>query len=219
MQRFTYVLFALLALLVLVLPTQARVTNAQRLARHQPPLRPAGLVKRVGPSATPVKRVYPSGYEKRAEPSATIPVKRSEPSSTASVMSGRIQARDYAGKTIGYIWNNATGPDGLQLDPNGEDLVVRFISGKLQAINALFPGPFIGISDLDVSTASALIAPLAGVTEDVTSTIWSLDYSTGRLTAIYNGTSASVTWDVDTNKLTFAANAPSGQAVTLFLVK
>ena len=63
MQRFTVVLFALVALFAIVVPSSAntlpqvkRETNADRFARHLPPLPPTrrATAKRQRPSQTPV---------------------------------------------------------------------------------------------------------------------------------------------------------------------
>ncbi|KAI0065505.1 hypothetical protein BV25DRAFT_1836303 [Artomyces pyxidatus] len=167
MQKFAVALFAFLAVLALVLPASARVTNADRLRRGQPPLPPTRRAT--------AKRQAPS------------------PSSPQSI-SGRIQVRDATGlNTLGYIQNTVSGPTGIKFSGSENDLEVLYVGAELVAYSAIFPSPFLigasGSALLSVGSAAAI--PFINVDESI-SAIWSLDVTTGALTATWKNIDGSI---------------------------
>jgi len=108
MQRFAVILFALVALFAVVVPSSAsilsqvkRETNGDRFARGLPPL----------------------------PPSRRETAKRTQNSHPSVPQTGRIQVRDHGnGQSLGYVQNGPTGPHGINLgtDPECRDLNVFY---------------------------------------------------------------------------------------------
>ncbi|KAI0047152.1 hypothetical protein FA95DRAFT_1606332 [Auriscalpium vulgare] len=208
MQPFAAALLACLALLALMVPSEAGVTNSERFRRGLPPL-------------PPVKRATRTFAAKRQ---ANSPL--SSPS-----YSGALQLR-YAdgpqvGSTAGYVANAVTtGPTGLTVNTANE-LSVLYQGGSIQATNALFPAPYYigGSGTTPLATGSSASIPFINVNAGPSAKIWTLDPTTGALTAswtnpdgsqialalIYTPSSNVLSFTGD--RASFIAGSPSSVAV------
>jgi hypothetical protein len=183
MQRFAVVLFALVALFVIIAPSSAstlshvkRETNADRFARGLPPLPPT----------------------RRAT------AKRQQNSQPAVPSTGRIQVRDHNGngKSLGYVQNGPSGPHGVNLgtDPDYSDLYVIFnpVEHRISCQYSDFDGnggSYFGAPATSevLSVASTVYVLLTNVdigNEADEADIWSIDPA-GQLTAVWENADSS----------------------------
>jgi hypothetical protein len=139
MQRYAVVLFALVALFGIVVPSSAstlshlkRETNADRFARGLPPLPPT----------------------RRAT------AKRQQNSQPSVPTTGRIQVRDLNGYSHGYVQNGPSGPNGINLgdNPDYSDLNVIFnpVEQSIFCLDSDFDG--VGGSYFGVPTTTQILS-------------------------------------------------------------
>lgn len=176
MQRFTIVLFALVALFATVVPSSSasalshvkRETNAARFARGLPPL-------------PPTRRETARRHEKSQ---ASVP------------RSGRVQVRDHDhGNSHGYIQNGPSGPHGINHggDPDYSDLTVIYnsVQNSIFCLGAHFSGNgfYLGaaVSTEILSIHSTAHVSLINVEIGITTAeagIWTIGPD-GKLTAVW----------------------------------
>ncbi|THH17776.1 hypothetical protein EW146_g3108 [Bondarzewia mesenterica] len=208
MQRFFVLLFSLFALLLCALPAHGvALTNAERLRKRMPPL-------------PPVRRAPTPAGARRGVPSPS-------PSPSPVKFSGTIQVRSN-GSTVGSIKKDS--PTGVNFGSPDNDLTVKFVNGALQATNANF---FVGGSgSKPIGPGSPNSVAFAAVQQGPTASIWSLDSSTGNLTAQWTNPDGSkppttIAFDIRDNILLFTGDlsafnaqaASPASEVELFLVK
>ncbi|KAI0047151.1 hypothetical protein FA95DRAFT_1559408 [Auriscalpium vulgare] len=155
MQRFAVALFAFLAVLALVLPSQARITNAERLRRGEPLL-------------PPVRRGTPTYAAKRQTPSGVaIPN-----------TSGRIEVRTLDGTVLGHLQNDVAGPNHLNFASIANDAIVELAGGHIEVLNSLFTAPFFigGVGSPILGGGVGVSTPLTNV-GDASPTTWVIDAS------------------------------------------
>ncbi|KAI0039116.1 hypothetical protein FA95DRAFT_1567339 [Auriscalpium vulgare] len=171
MQRFSVALFAFLAILALVLPSQARVTNADRLRRGEPLL-------------PPVRRGTPTYAAKRQNPSGVV----------TPNTSGRIEVRTLGGTVLGHLQTD--GPDHLNVDPNSGDAHFEVAGGQVQYLDPRFPPPyFIGgfpnpVLVGGVNTESFVVTLMDNV-ENSSPTTWVIDATSDKLTPTWTNPDGS----------------------------
>jgi len=181
MQRFAVVLFALVALFAIVVPSASahspmkRETNADRFARGLPPL----------------------------APSRRETAKRQQNSQASVPRSGRIQVRDDRnGNSYGYVQNGPTGPGGVN---PGNDLAYTnlfVVYDTIQKSVLCLDSQFSGIG---LYFGAAVIADILGADsivyvvltnveigiETAEAGIWNYNEVTGELTAVWENIDGS----------------------------
>ncbi|KAF8259376.1 hypothetical protein EI94DRAFT_1029270 [Lactarius quietus] len=180
MQRFTVVLFALVAVFAIVFPSSAnalshvkRETNAERFARGLTPLKPS--------TRSTAKRYQNS--------QVSVPGR-----------TGRIQARDHGnGHSYGYLQNGPSGPyvGGINHgnNPHYSDLSVQYNPGDHSLFCDASQGFYLGApaSSQNLGPSSTNHVTLTGVNAGNTKDevhIWSVDAS-GKLTCTWENSDGS----------------------------
>jgi len=180
MQRFAVVLFALVAVFAIGVPSSAkalaqvkRETNADRFARGLPPL----------------------------TPSRRSTAKRTQHSHASVSHSCYIQVRDHgSGQTFGYLQNGPTGPGGINTgnNPDHTDLFARYNSAEksIFCLGSHFSqgGSYLGALIGPLSADSTNYVPITNGdigNPNYEAAIWSIDQS-GKLSALYKSAGGSI---------------------------
>jgi len=183
MQKYAFVFLAVVAALLAFVPlvegvaVGKRVTNAQRFARGMTPLPPAKRTKTQG----------------ARDPN---PSKKTRSTLLQSDL-GRIKVQcATTGALLGYVNNPSTGGSfGINdaLTPADDDLFVEFSGASLLVTNPNFPAPFYigGSGSAQLEPNDATTIQFTNVRAGSTAAIWSLDPSTGALTATWTNPDGS----------------------------